>query len=190
MRKLDNFTPITARTRGTGKEAVTTHSPPVEQYREAARLCLQQGTQAGIGKGGLEGLTAETRTCGVEGFAEKKILTLGGPAEELLESGVRQGRSAYSARHPLSRLYLDGHKMDHAGVDAMVMRSRSQVWITRVRPKGGAVKRACFTCKRSAKRLGEQKMAPILEHRIGPTPPFYSTAIGPVRSPVHQRVRE
>jgi hypothetical protein len=38
-RKLANFTPITARTRGTGKGAVTTHSLPAEQYREAARLC-------------------------------------------------------------------------------------------------------------------------------------------------------
>ncbi len=61
VRKLGNFTPITARTRGTGKEAVMTHSPPAEQYREAARQCLLQDAQAGIGKGGLEGLTAETR---------------------------------------------------------------------------------------------------------------------------------
>ncbi len=81
------------------------------------------------------------------------------------------------AHHPLSRLFLEeAHKMDHAGVDAMVMRSRSQVWITRVRPKAGAVKRACFMCKRSSKRLGEQTMA-LLEHRMGPTPPFYSTAV-------------
>jgi hypothetical protein len=76
-RKLGNFTPIIARTRGTGKEAVTTHIPPAEQYREEARLCLLQNAQASIGKGGLEGVTAETQTYGVEGFAEKKILTLG-----------------------------------------------------------------------------------------------------------------
>ena len=38
-RRLANFAPITTRTRGTGKEAVTTHSPPAEQYKEAARLC-------------------------------------------------------------------------------------------------------------------------------------------------------
>jgi hypothetical protein len=82
------------------------------------------------------------------------------------------------AHHPLSRLYLEeAHKLDHAGVDAMVMRSRSQVWITRVRPKAGTVKRACFTCKRTAKRLGEQRMAPLPEHRMGPTPPFFSTAV-------------
>ncbi len=50
VKKLDNFTPIMARTRGMGKEAVTTHSPPAEQYREVARLCLLQDAQAGIGK--------------------------------------------------------------------------------------------------------------------------------------------
>jgi hypothetical protein len=39
-RKLANFTPITKRSRTVGKETVTAHSPPAEQYREAARLCL------------------------------------------------------------------------------------------------------------------------------------------------------
>jgi hypothetical protein len=54
----------------------------------------------------------------------------------------------------------EAYRMDHAGVDAMVMRSR-----------------ACFTCKRRAKKLGEQKMAPLPEHRRGPTQPFWSTAV-------------
>jgi hypothetical protein len=132
-----------------------------------------------IQKEGLEGLTAETRTYDVEGFTEKKIITLGGRQKNYLRVAYDKGvLPILPPRHPLSRLYLEeAHKMDHAGVDAMVMRSRSQVWITRVRPKAGAVKRACFTCKRSAKRLGEQKMAPLPEHRMGPTPPFFSTAV-------------
>ncbi len=77
-RKLANFTPITKRTRTVGKETVTTHSPPAEQYREAARLCLLQDAQASIEKRGLKGLAAETRAYGVEGFVDKEILTLGG----------------------------------------------------------------------------------------------------------------
>jgi hypothetical protein len=151
-RRLADFTPITARTRGTGKEA---------------RLCLLRDAQASIGKGGLEGLAAETRTYSVEGFAEKKILTLGGRQKNYLRVAYDRGDlPILPARHLLSRLF-----------DAMVMRSRSQVWITRVRLKAGAVKRACFMCKRAAKRLGEQKMAPLPEHRMGPTPPFFSTAV-------------
>jgi hypothetical protein len=47
-RKLADFTPITKWTWTLGKETVTTHSPPAEQYREAARLCLLQDAQASI----------------------------------------------------------------------------------------------------------------------------------------------
>ncbi len=169
-RKLANFTPITKRTRILEKKTVTTHSPPAEQYREAARLCLLRDAQASIQKGGLKGLTVEAWTYSVEGFADKEILTLGGRQKNYL-------RVAYD-RGELSRLYLEeAHRMDHAGVDAMVRRSRSQVWITRVRPKAKAVKKACFACKRSARTLGEQKMAPLPEHRMGPTPLFFSTAV-------------
>jgi transposase InsO family protein len=78
----------------------------------------------------------------------------------------------------LARLYLqEAHKLDHAGVDAMIMRSRSRVWIIRIRPKAQAVKNACFTCRRHAKDLGSQVMAPLPAHRMGPTPPFCSTAV-------------
>ncbi len=178
-RKLANFTPISKRTWKVGKETVTTHSPPAEQYREAARLCLLRDAQASIGKGGLKGLTAETQTYSVEGFADREILTLGGRQKNYLRVAYDRGDlPILPPRHLLSRLYLEeAHRLDHAGIDAMVMRSRSQVWITRVRPKAKAVKRACFTCKRAAKRLGEQKMAPLPEHRMGPTPPFFSTAV-------------
>jgi hypothetical protein len=122
---------------------------------------------------------AETRAYDVKGFTEKQIITLGGRQKKYLRVAYDKGvLPILPARHHLSRLYLEeAHRTDHAGVDAMVMRSRSQVWITQARPRAGAVKKACFTCKRRAKRLGEQKMAPLPEHRMGPTPPFYSTAV-------------
>ena len=124
-RKLANFTPITKRTRTVGKETVTTHSPPAEQYREAARLCLLRDAQASIGKGGLKGLTAETQTYSVECFTEREIITLGGRQKNYLRVAYDRGDlPVLPARHLLSRLYLEeAHKMDHAGVDAMVMRS-------------------------------------------------------------------
>ena len=68
----------------------------------------------------------------------------------------------------------------------MVMRSRTQVWITQVRPKAKAMKNACFACKRSARRLGEQKMAPLPDPTMG-SGPNRSTAVeknggvGPIR---------
>jgi hypothetical protein len=162
-RKLANFTPMTKRTRTVGTEAVTAHGQPAEQYREAARLCGLQDAQASIGKGGLKGLAVQTQTHSVDGFTEREILTLGGRQKNYLTVAYDRGdRPILPARHLLSRLYLEeAHKLDHAGIDAMVMRSQSQVWITRVRPKAKGVKRACFTCKRAAKKLGEQKMAPL-----------------------------
>jgi hypothetical protein len=110
------------------------------------------------------------------GLCGKEILTLGGRQKNYLRVAYdRVDLPILPAHHLLSRLYLEeAHRIDHAGVDAMVMRSRSQVWITQVRPKAKTVKNACFACKRWARRLGEQKMAPLPEHRMGPTPPFYS----------------
>jgi transposase InsO family protein len=178
-RKLASFTPVTRRTRTVKGETVVTHSPPAEQYREAARLCLLRDAQASIEKSRLKGLMIENRTYNVEEFADKEILTLGGRQKNYLRVAYDRGDlPILPAHHLLSRLYLEeAHKADHAGVDAMVMRSRTQVWITQVRPKAKAVKNACFACKRSARRLGEQKMAPLPEHRMGPTPPFFSTAV-------------
>jgi hypothetical protein len=124
-------------------------------------------------------LMAETRTYDVKGFAEKRIITLGGRQKKYLRVACNKGvLPIVPACHPLSRFYLEeAHRMDHAGVDAMVMRSRSQVWIARARLRAFAMKRACFTCKRRAKKLGEQKMAPLPEHWMGPTPPFWSTTV-------------
>ena len=120
------------------------HSPPAEQYREAARLCLLRDAQASVEKGRLKGLTIESRTYNVEGFADKEILTLGGRQKNYLRVAYDRGDlPVLPAHHLLSRLYLEeAHKADHAGVDAMVMRSRAQVWITQVRPKAKAVKNA------------------------------------------------
>jgi hypothetical protein len=104
---------------------------------------------------------------------------LGGRQKKYLRVACNKGvLPIVPACHPLSRFYLEeAHRMDHAGVDAMVMRSRSQVWIARARLRAFAMKRACFTCKRQAKKLGEQKMAPLPEHWMGPTPPFWSPAV-------------
>ncbi len=114
---------------------MVTHGPPAEQYREAARLCLLRDAQASIEKSRLKGLTIESRTYNVEGFADKEILTLGGRQKNYLRVAYDRGDlPILPAHHLLSRLYLEtAHRTDHAGIDAMVMRSRAQVWITQVR---------------------------------------------------------
>ncbi len=80
--------------------------------------------------------------------------------------------------HPLSRLYLvDSHARDHGGVDSMVMRSRSSVWIMAARRLAKQVRDRCFTCRYLAKKCGEQLMGPLPEHGMGPAPVFESTAV-------------
>ncbi len=171
-RKLVNFTPITKWSRTVGKETVTTYSPPAERYREAARLCLLRDAQASVEKGGLKGLTVEGRMCNVEGFTDKEILMLGGRQKNYLRIAYDRGDlPVLPARHLLSRLYLEeAHRTDHAGVHAMAMRSRAQVWITQVRPKAKAVKNTCFWCKRSARRLGSRRWHPYLSTGWGQHP--------------------
>jgi hypothetical protein len=126
-RKLANFTPVTKRLQTVEGKIVTTHSPPAEQYREAARLCLLRDAQASIEKSKLKGLAVESRAYSVEGFADKEILTLGGRQKNYLRIAYDRGDlPVLQARHLLSRLYLEeAYRKDHAGVDAMVIRSRT-----------------------------------------------------------------
>jgi hypothetical protein len=110
----------------------------------------------------------------VEGFPERAIVMVGGRQRKHLKVAYDlEELPVLPPNHELTRLYLkEAHEQDHAGVDAMIMRSRSKVWIVGIRPKAQAVKKACFTCKRRAKELGSQQMAPLPAHRMGPAPPF------------------
>jgi hypothetical protein len=154
-RKLAGFTPITKRSKVVKGKTMVTHSPPAEQYREAARLCLLRDAQASIEKSRLKGLTIESRTYSTEDFADKEILTLGGRQKNYLRVAYdRRDLPILPAHHLLSRLYLEeAHKADHAGVDAMVMRSRTQVWITKEEPERGGAQPA------ARRRRGRPKKA-------------------------------
>jgi hypothetical protein len=80
--------------------------------------------------------------------------------------------------HTLARLYLEeAHCIDHAGLDAMVMRSKSHMWIIGARRLAKVIRNNCFFCKRLFTVTGEQIMAPLPEHRMGPAPVFSSTAV-------------
>jgi hypothetical protein len=72
------FTPVSIRTKGVGKEAAKVYGPPLEAYWSAARLLLLQDAQAGLDKGSLEGLATEDRKYDLGGFEEKTIITVGG----------------------------------------------------------------------------------------------------------------
>jgi hypothetical protein len=96
------------------------YGPPPEVCREVARLLLLQDAQVGISQGGLEGLATETSTHDLGGFAEKRIIMLGGRQKKYLRVAYDESElPVLPSWHPLSRLYLEeAHRTDHAGVDA------------------------------------------------------------------------
>jgi hypothetical protein len=118
----------------------------------------------------------ETKQYKEESFLERMIITVGGRQKKHLRIAYDQDElPVLPLDHELVRLYLqEVYERDHAGVDAMIMRSRSHMWITRIHPKARAVKGACFTCKRQAKELGSQKMAPLW---AGTNAPLLATAV-------------
>jgi hypothetical protein len=174
------FTPVETRAEGRTKKGPWKElGPPAEKYRTAARHFLLQEARASLIGKELESLMPETKPYKDEGFLQKMIITVGGRQKKHLRIAYDQDVLPVLPRdYELAQLYLqEAHVQDHAGVDAMIMRSRSHVWITRVRLKAKAVKKACFACKRQASELGSQKMAPLPAHSIGPTLPFWSTAM-------------
>jgi hypothetical protein len=115
----------------------------------AARQFLLQDAQAGLVEKQMESLMVEKKLQTEEGFPERTIITVGGRQKKHLRIAYDQDElPVLPPDHELARLYLqEAHELDHAGVDAMIMRSRSRVGIIRIRPKAQAVKNACFTCR-------------------------------------------
>jgi hypothetical protein len=169
FRRLPAFSPVDIRAEGcTKKGPWMEFGPPAEKYRRAARHFLLQDAQTGLIEKQLESLMVENKPHREEGFPERMIITVGGRQKKNLRVEYDQDElPVLPPDHELAWLYLrEAHQRDHVGVDAMIMRSQSHVWITRIRPKARAVKKACFTCKTRAKELGSQKMAPLPAHRM------------------------
>jgi hypothetical protein len=180
LKKLPAFSPVEVRAEGQAKKGPwTEYGPPAEKYRTAARQFLLQDAQAGLDEKQMESLMVEKKIQAEEDFPKRAIIMVEGRQKKHLWIAHNLDElRVLPPDHELGRLYLqEAHELDHAGVDAMIMRSRSCVWIIRIRPKAQAVKNACFTCRRRTKELGIQKMAPLSDHRMGPTPPFWSTAV-------------
>ncbi len=72
-----------------------------------------------------------------DGFPERVIIMVGGRQRKHLKVAYDQAElPVLPPDHELARLYLqEAHERDHAGVDAMIMRSRSQVGLRGYDPK-------------------------------------------------------
>jgi hypothetical protein len=89
-----------------------------------------------------------------------------GPDLRVCDDGGGGLKIAYDAdvlpqNHLLSRMMLEeAHRVDHGGVESIMMCSCAHAWVTRAKNLANRVKRNCFVCKRRAKERETQKMAP------------------------------
>ena len=143
--------------------------------------------EASISKGGLEVLAAETRTSSVEGFAEKKILTLGGRQKNYLRVTYNRGDlPILPAHYPLSRLYLEeAHKVDHAGVEEPI----SGVDYASTH-EGGHCKEGVLHVQEYDQEVGGAEDGAPAGAQDGANATILFHASGSVRPPAHQRIRE
>jgi hypothetical protein len=114
------------------------------------------------------------------------MIVISGRGEKCLRVGYDKTElPVLECTNPLAKLILqDSHNIDHAGLDRTIQRSRSVAWIIKAKTLAKVVKSNCFTCRRRAKILQQQVMAPLPASRLPPAPVFHSTAVdlfGPIK---------
>jgi uncharacterized membrane protein len=86
--------------------------------------------------------------------------------------------------HKLSKLYVQAaHEEGHEGTVSTVHRSRRRVWVTNGRALAESVRLHCTECRLKEKRCMEQRMGPLLDHRVELGAIFQSVAVdlfGPI----------
>jgi hypothetical protein len=180
LRKEPNWAPLGTFPTANAKGARSTgFRAPASKYRQAAREYLIEEAQKELKPAEMESLMTDKIICRTGIFAARTIRIVGGRMKKHLKIAYDQAQlPVLPTWHTLARLYLqEAHCVDHAGLDAMVMRSKSHVWIIAARRLAKVIKNNCFFCKRLFKVTGEQIMAPLPEHRMGPAPVFSSTAV-------------
>jgi hypothetical protein len=111
--------------------------------------------------------------------SQRRIILVGGRVKVKYRIGYdRDGVPVLPAKCHLSDLYLQQeHIVDHSGINSMVMRTRSRVWIMQGAKVAQKTKNKCFRCKLLWKPLQKQKMTPMPDNRLGPQPVVCTTAV-------------
>ena len=78
----------------------------------------------------------------------------------------------------VAEMILDVHKqMLHAGPESLPSSLRQRIWIPQGRREVKRIIRKCVICQRQPVGPGGQKMGPIPEERVTPSPPFSDIGI-------------
>ena len=104
---------------------------------------------------------------------------MGGRSKARFRVGYDQdGVPVLAYGSPLALQYrVEAHALDHGGVNNMLMRTRNHVWIVRGARMAEWVRKGCYKCRLTERKLCQQKMAPLPESRIGPAPIFDTVAV-------------
>jgi hypothetical protein len=139
-------------TRSTGFRA------PASRYQQAAREYLIEEAQKGLTPAEMENLMTNKLICKTGIFPARNIRIMGGRMKKHLRIAYNQVQlPVLPTWYTLARIYLEeAHCKDHEGLDPMVMRSKSHVWVIRARRLGKVIKNNCFFCKRLFKASGGQ----------------------------------
>ena len=83
-----------------------------------------------------------------------------------------------TSHHPFTKLYITFlHNEDHAGLETTLAKLQSKFWVPRARKIIKFVKTKCIKCRLINKQCLEQRMGPLPEGRLKPSPPFYTTSL-------------
>jgi hypothetical protein len=158
--------------------------PSVECLRSAELFLLEQA-QKGMKIPGAKQLTTDTITEEDVNGVKRNLIVIGSRGRNQIKGVYGTVDLPVLAKdHKLSELYVRAtHEEGHEGSVATLHRSRRKVWVTNERALADTVRSRCTECQLKTKKCMEQRMGPLLDHRVEIGAIFQSVAIdlfGPI----------
>jgi hypothetical protein len=153
--------------------------PPEPDAVEAAELYLIEEAQRYVDVKKIQPMLTEIFVMTDKLGFERRIILVGGRVKAKYRIGYdRDGIPVLPSKCSLSDLYmLRAHEVDHGGINTMVMRTRSSVWIMQGAKVACKIKNRCYRCRLLWKPLQQQEMASMPDFRLGPQPVFSTMAV-------------
>jgi hypothetical protein len=165
------------------------------QCLRAAELFLLESAQRGM-------KTSITKSLNVDTVIEEDVIGVKRKLVVIRSRGRNQIQVVYGQTdlpvlakdHKLSELYMQAaHETGHEGVITTLHRSRRRVWIINGQALADSVKARCTECRLKEKKCMEQKMGPLLDHRVQVGAMFQSVAVdlfSPIEYQQHVKKRQ
>jgi hypothetical protein len=168
---------------------------PSTQCLRSAELFLLERAQKGMKTPKTKSLNVDTVIEEDVNGIERKLTVVGTRGRNQIQGIYGQMDLPVLAKdHKLSELYVQSaHEEGHEGVITTLHRSRRRVWIGNGQALADSIGAHCTECRLKAKKCMEQKMGPLLDHRVKIEAMFQSVAIdlfGPTEYQQHVKKRQ